>query len=446
MKNIKQVVKRYRLLCCILVLFVLLAGCGSTKLPAQSSVAETQGFEETTITEGTAAQTAEEETAVAGETVSVGETATGETLGVGETASEEETAAAKETNVAEETPPTISLLMVGDILLHTPVEEAAKQEDGSYNFDAIFANMQEEIQAADLAIVNQEVILGGEEMGISGYPAFNAPFAVGDALVEAGFDVICHGTNHALDKGRKGLLNCINFWRQEYPQAAVLGIHDSQESQDEIYIYEQDGIKVAILNFTYGTNGIAMSSDMPYAVDMLEEKKVTEAIRKAEELADFTLVCPHWGTEYQLEQSSAQEKWARLFAENGVDLVLGTHPHVIQPIEWVVDEETGHEMLVYYSLGNFVNWTSSSGAGIANRMVGGMAQVILVQEEDRVVIAEYDVEPVVCHLEKGINGVTVYKLEDYTTELGAVNQIVHQDAGFSLEYCEQLCQKVWPEF
>jgi len=441
-KNIRRRMKIYCLLCFVLV---LLAGCGSTKLPVGSSGAETQELGEAMIAEGAVEQAAGDETVATEKTTVAVETATGE-----ETAVTEETIAEETTfstvELAEPTPSTISLLMVGDILLHTPVEEAAKQEDGSYNFDAIFANVQEEVQAADLAIVNQEVILGGEELGISGYPAFNAPYAVGDSLVKSGFDVICHGTNHALDKGKKGLLNCINFWREQYPQAAVLGIHDSQESQDEIYIYEQDGLKVAILNFTYGTNGIALPSDMPYAVDLLEEKKVVAAIQKAEELADFTVVCPHWGTEYQLQQSAVQEKWAKLFAEKGVDLVLGTHPHVIQPIEWVTDEETGHEMLVYYSLGNFVNWTSGSGAGIANRMVGGMARVTLMQEDDRVVIAEYGVTPVVCHLEKGTNGVTVYTLEDYTAELGAANQIVHQDASFSLEYCEQLCTRVWPEF
>ena len=228
-------------------------------------------------------------------------------------------------------PATLSLLMVGDILLHDRVELAALQEDGSYNYEAIFANMAEDIQAADLAIVNQEVIIGGEELGISGYPAFNASFSVGDALVEAGFDVICHGTNHALDKGRRGLLNCIDFWRESYPEIAVLGVHDSQESQDDIYIYEQGDFRIAILNYTYGTNGIPLPEDMPYAVDFLEEAKVLEDIRKAEELADFTIVCPHWGTEYQLKQSASQEKWAKLFAANGVDLVLGTHPHVIQP-------------------------------------------------------------------------------------------------------------------
>lgn len=349
------------------------------------------------------------------------------------------------TEIIAQEPETLSIVMVGDILLHDPVEAAALQEDGSYNYDAIFANMKDEIQNADLAMVNQEVIIGGEELGISGYPAFNAAFSAGDALVNAGFDVICHGTNHALDKGKRGLLNCLGFWQEKYPEIAVLGIHDSQESQDNLYIYDQGEFKVAILNYTYGTNGIPLPEDMPFAVDLLDEAKVVSDIKKAEELADFIIVCPHWGTEYQLEQSAAQEKWAKLFVENGVDLVLGTHPHVIQPIEWVVDEESGHEMLIYYSLGNFVNWTGESGNGIANRMVGGMAQVTLEMLDDKVVISEYDVEPVVSHLEQGVNGVTVYKLSDYSEELAEKNQIRLQDNTFSLKYCEQLVKDVFGE-
>ena len=346
--------------------------------------------------------------------------------------------------VMEQEAASLTVLMVGDILLHTPVEEAAKQEDGSYAFDVIFENLQKEISAADLAIVNQEVIIGGEELGVSGYPAFNAPYEAGDALVNAGFDVICHGTNHALDKGKQGLLNCIAFWEEKYPEIAVLGIHDSRESQDSIYVYEQEGMRIAVLNFTYGTNGIEMPYDMPFAVDMLEPDRVVEMIRKAEEIADFTIVCPHWGIEYQLLQSAEQEEWAALFARNGVDLVLGTHPHVIQPIEWVTDPASGHQMLVYYSLGNFVNWTSSTREGVANRMVGGMAQVTLEKEEDGIVsITEYTVEPVVCHLEEGINGVTVYKLDDYTEEMAEKNRIIAQDASFSREYCVQLCETVW---
>ena len=340
--------------------------------------------------------------------------------------------------------PEISIIMVGDMLMHTPVEKSALQEDGTYSYDAIFANTVSKIQAADLAIVNEEVIIGGEKLGISGYPAFNAPFELGHDLVEAGFDVICHGTNHALDQGKKGLKNCLTFWEENYPEIPVLGIHDSKEDQDEIYIYEQDGVKIAILNFTYGTNGIALPSDMPFAVDLLEEEKVVSAIAKAEELADFTIVCPHWGTEYELGTTSQQKKWCNIFMENGVDLVLGTHPHVIEPVEMLVDEATGHSMLVYYSLGNFVNWTSGSGEGIANRMVGGMSEVTLGMDENgEVFIMDYGVEPVVCHLTEGTNGVTVYFLEDYSLELARQNAIISQDVNFSYEYCVNLCDQVW---
>lgn len=340
--------------------------------------------------------------------------------------------------------PEVSIIMVGDMLMHTPVEESALQEDGTYSYDAIFANTVEEIQAADLAIVNQEVIIAGEDFDVSGYPAFNAPFELGHDLIEAGFDVICHGTNHALDQGKKGLKSCIAFWEEQYPEIPVLGIHGSKEDQEEIYIYEQDGLKIAVLNFTYGTNGIALPSDMPFAVDMLEEEAVVAAIAKAEEMADFTVVCPHWGTEYVLEQTKEQEKWAEIFFENGVDLVIGTHPHVIEPIEMITDEETGHSMLVYYSIGNFVNWTSSSGNGIANRMVGGMAQITVGKDETgKAFIKEYGIEPVVAHLTEGTNGVTTYFLKDYTHTLAGENEIRKQDANFSLEYCEELCDKVW---
>jgi poly-gamma-glutamate synthesis protein (capsule biosynthesis protein) len=337
----------------------------------------------------------------------------------------------------------VTLLMVGDILLHVPVEKSAKREDGSYSYDAIFAETKELIQAADLALVNQEVILGGTELGISGYPAFNAPYEVGDDLVEAGFDVICHATNHALDKGKKGVTNCLNFWKTNYPEITILGLHENPE--DPLYIFEKDGIKVAFLNYTYGTNGISLPEDMPYAVDLLSNKsKVIADIQYAESVADFTVVCPHWGTEYRLTADASQEKWTKIFLENGVDLVLGTHPHVIEPVEQITDEETGHSMLVYYSLGNYVNWTSSSGDGIANRMVGGMAQITLERGEDgEVAISDYGVTALVCHLTGGQDGVTVWPLSSYSEELAADNEIRKQDPSFSYSYCTDLCDRVW---
>lgn len=339
--------------------------------------------------------------------------------------------------------PEVRLVMVGDILLHTPLAESGKKPEGGYDFSAVFANLKGEIEEADLALVNQEVIIGGEELGVSGYPSFNAPYELGDALADTGFDVVLHATNHALDKRKQGLLNCLSFWRENYPEMAVLGIHDSQESQQEIYVYEQQGIRIAVLNYTYSTNGVPLPEDMPFAVDMLEKNKVAADLKRAQELADFVIVCPHWGKEYVLEQTKNQENWAKLFVENGADLVLGTHPHVIEPIEQMALAD-GSQALVYYSLGNFVNWTAGTGTGVANRMVGGMAQVTVgLDENGEAVITEYGVLPVVCHVEKGFGGVTVYPLSEYTEELAARNEIVKQDKSFSLEYCQELVNRVF---
>ena len=351
------------------------------------------------------------------------------------------------TDAAEpEEPASVSLIMVGDVLLHTPVEESEQKRDATHNFSATFANPKEEIATADLALVNQEVIIGGAELGVSGYPGFNAPYEIGDELVETGFDVICHATNHALDKRKKGLLNCMSFWQDNYPDIAVLGIYDTSEARDEIYVYEQDGIKIAILNYTYGTNGIELPEGMPYAVNLLDKEQVIHDLKKADELADFTIVCPHWGTEYELEADSDQKKWAKLFAENGVDLVIGTHPHVIEPVEWVHDEETGNDMLVYYSLGNFVNWTSGTKKGTANRMVGGMAEVTIGYLEDGSVgILDYGVKALISHVEKGFGGVTTYRLCDYSEELAQKNAIRNQDDSFSYAYAVELCDKAWGE-
>lgn len=344
--------------------------------------------------------------------------------------------------------PEYKIIMVGDVLLHTPVEESCLQSDGSYDYDSLFAQTRDEITAADLALVNQEVIIGGADLGISGYPCFNADFSLCDSLVETGFDVICHATNHAMDKGRAGLVNCAEYWRNEYPQITVLGIHDTADMSTSCgadpAIIELGDLRIAVLNYTYGTNGISLPADMPYAVDLLDEKQVATDIQRAEELADFTIVCPHWGTEYRLTPDASQEKWTKLFAENGADLVLGTHPHVIEPIEWVTDEESDHEMLVYYSLGNFVNWTSGTGEGVANRMVGGMAEVTLTKNDDgEVEIADYGVKPLVSHVTSGPGGVTTYFLKDYSEELAEENEIVSQDSDFSFAYCIDLCDSVW---
>lgn len=343
-------------------------------------------------------------------------------------------------------PQQMTLLMVGDMLMHTRVTDSGKQEDGSYNYDHIFAHVKEEIAGADVALVNQEVIIGGRGLGLSGYPRFNAAYELGDALVEAGFDVVLHATNHTLDKGEQGVRNCLEFWQEKHPQIQVAGIYGSSEAQsNDMVIVEQNGIRVAILNYTYSTNGISMPEDASYLVDMLDKELIKADVAQAKEQADFVIVCPHWGTEYKHEPDKRQANWVKFFMELEVDLILGTHPHVIEPIEWVEDEK-GHRMLVYYSIGNFVNATSGTGDGVADRMLGAMARVTLERVEDGTIsITEYDALPVVAHVESGMQGVTVYPMEEYTEELASENEIVKQDPDFSLEYLQDVWNEVMGE-
>lgn len=362
-----------------------------------------------------------------------------------ETTTEEETTTEKETTTMPYVEPEIDIIMVGDILLHDNVQNSGKLPDGTYNYDHMFANVKDEVQAADLALVNQEVILGGVELGLTGYPCFNGAYEVGDALYKAGFNVILHATNHTLDRGKTALLNCMNYWKK-YSDVAVLGVFESQESYDnDIYVYEQDGIKIAILNYTYGTNGIPVPEDMPYAVALLEENKVVADIQRAEEIADFTIVCPHWGTEYVHYYSDYQTYWTNVFMNNGVDLVLGTHPHVIQPVEMLTND-AGHSMLVYYSLGNFINSTADSGRGTADRMIGGMAEITVAKKESgEVYIKSYGVEPLVTQLSYEPQQITTYFLKEYTEDLAATNQIIYKDSVFTLEWSKSLCREVFKE-
>ena len=346
----------------------------------------------------------------------------------------------------EAIPDSMHLVMVGDMLMHDKILTSGKQEDGTYNFDHLFAHVAEYISSADLAIANQETIMGGDRYGYTGYPSFNTPYAISDAEVKAGFDVLLFATNHALDKTKRGIINCMEYLDTTHPDLGYVGINHNQEEQDtKIYTYEANGITVAILNYTYGTNGIPIPGDMPYIVNTLNEEKVRSDIRKAEEIADFTIVCPHWGTEYRLTADNSQKKWANIFLEEGVDLVLGTHPHVIEPVEWLTRED-GHQMLVYYSIGNFVNGTASTGHGVSNRMVGGIADVKLERNKEtgEVCVVEYDAIPIVAHVAEG-KEYTVYFLEDYTEELASKNRILLQDSEFSKALCDALVDQVWGE-
>lgn len=336
----------------------------------------------------------------------------------------------------------LDLVMAGDVLLHTRLAYWSEDGKGGYDFNPIFKLIKPIIKKADLAIVNQETILGGKELGVSGYPTFNGPYELGDAIANAGFDVVLQSNNHSLDRGKQGIYNCLNFWKK-YPKIKTVGINTSEAQKKKLCIYKKNGIKVAILNYTYGTNGIPLPKGMPFAVNYLVKDEVINDIKRAEKEADFTIVCPHWGTEYYRGITDYQKTWSKIFVENGVDLVLGAHPHVIEPIKYVTDKKTGHKMLVYYSLGNFVNSTMSDGR-VGDRYVGGIAKVKLKRGADnKVRIAKYGVKAIVMHNGGTRFGSSVYPLSKYTEELAKKNVMKAQDYMFSLEFCKKICDEVW---
>ncbi|MBO4775498.1 MAG: CapA family protein, partial [Lachnospiraceae bacterium] len=347
-------------------------------------------------------------------------------------------------NVPTEISQNLTIMMVGDMLMHLNVTESGFKDDGTKNYDHLFQRILPDIQEADIRIVNEEIVFAGEDMGFSGYPMFNTAEEVGDAEAKAGFNVILHATNHTMDKWKQGLLHTINFWKK-YPDIMVLGVNETKEQQEEITVFEKNGMKIALLNYTYGLNGMPQPDDMPFAVNLIDADLMDRNIKKAHEVADFVVVLIHWGNEYQTYASNDQKFWCNWFLERDVDLIIGAHPHVIQPVEWYTDPNDGDEMLVYYSLGNYVTGTRASRAGVYEQAVGGLAKVELTRNaQGKVVISRYGIEPLVANIGRGGYG-SIYTcpLSEYTEEERKNTILASNDPTFTIENCEALCERVW---
>ena len=329
----------------------------------------------------------------------------------------------------------IKIMMIGDVLMHDRVLQSGCADDNTYHFGHLFRNISDSINNADIRIVNQETILAGEELGISGYPRFNSPFELGDAEANAGFNVILHATNHALDKGIRGIDRCINFWESNHPDVAVLGINASQESTKDIYVYEKEGFRVAILNYTFESNIMPIPENKSYLINMFDRDRMRNDIRNAKQIADIVVVCPHWGTEYVIFPDENQRVWVQFFLEEGVDIVMGTHPHVLQPVE-ILQGTDDNQMLVYYSLGNFI-----SNQFPMERLIGGMAEITLVKDNTGSYVSAYSLTPVITHKASGYEGFSSYKLSDYTDALADINDIktIEGCDEFSIKYINDMC-------
>ena len=279
----------------------------------------------------------------------------------------------------------VSFAVFGDILIHEPIYRYALRHEESFDF--LFENVRDVIALSDVAVINQETPYTDNPAMYSDYPRFGTPLLAGQAVVDAGFDVVTCATNHALDRGEVGVDLTKNFFDSH--EVICLGIQTEAERQDHPYeILTRKDIKFALFNYTYGTNGIKLPEENPYMVHLLEdEAKIRKDIEAAGKEADFVIVFAHWGSEYTEQIDEFQQEWAQIFLESGVDVVVGTHPHVLQPCE-VLTSEDGHKMLVFYSIGNFISAQSEKSC-----VKGGMAEFTVSLTREGYQITDYSLKP-----------------------------------------------------
>lgn len=262
----------------------------------------------------------------------------------------------------------LSLVMVGDALLHSSVYNDA-YNNGVYDFTKQLEFIRPIIKNYDLAFYNQETVLGGTSIGLSDYPSFNSPQEFGDAMIDSGFNIINLATNHTLDRGEKAILNQASYFKDK--DVLTAGSYSSFDDASKIVIKEKNGIKYALLSYTYGTNGIRIPSGKEYLVNLYSDEQAKRDIDAVRDKVDLLLVSMHWGVEYQHEPNSEQKRQASYLSSLGADIIIGTHPHVVQPVTYI------DNTLVIYSLGNFISAQSTNND--YNTMVELMSSVDVIK-------------------------------------------------------------------
>jgi poly-gamma-glutamate synthesis protein (capsule biosynthesis protein) len=308
----------------------------------------------------------------------------------------------------------LTIVAVGDNLIHEPIIRAG-YANGVYSFDSIYDKIRDYILPADIAFVNQETVLVSKELGYSGYPLFGTPKEIGNALTAAGFDIVNHATNHIMDKGEEGITSSMDFWDTR-EGVHYLGIHRSEQDRAKRQvIISKNNFKVGFLSYTYGTNFIPLPKGKSWIVSMIELEKMTAEIKALRPLCDYLVVSMHWGEEYRLSYTKEQERLAAFLAEQKVDLVIGHHPHVIEPMA-IIRRSDGGSMPVFYSLGNFL---SAHLTPIRETLLGGIMYVRLKKTKETISVEETGLIPVITHYDTSLKDFSVYPLHEYTEELAA---------------------------
>lgn len=318
----------------------------------------------------------------------------------------------------EEENNTLHIRAVGDNLIHEAFIEAGSDND--WDFDFLYENIKGDISDADLASVNQETPLTTEHEDVAGYPDFNTPSEVGDALADAGFDIVTQATEHAFDQEETGIKDTISFWEKEHKNITLLGIHNSK-NDPSYQIIEKKNFKIAVMNYsTMLSENHSIPEDSSYMVNLYSEEKAKEDLEEAKQEADVAIVYLHGGQDESSQPETRLKERVQFLAEQGADVIICSHPHILKGYE-VIEKPDGTETLVYYSLGNFVSAQSS-----LENLLGGMADFTLKKNGEKVTIESYSMVPLVMHYNADYTDCSVYKLEDYTDEL-AQEHGIHEE-------------------
>lgn len=307
----------------------------------------------------------------------------------------------------------ITFTAAGDNLIHPNIymEAESRAEYGEgYNFKPLYEEISDIIAGADLAFINQETLMAGDEFGISGYPSFNSPQKLGSDLVELGFDIINIANNHMLDKSAAGLEATLDFWHTQ-PVTLLGGYYDAEDAS-AIRTVEVEGVKIAFLSYAHHTNGIVLPSTSSLDIPYVDDERIVRELAEAEEIADFTIVSIHWGEENTAVQDDEQTRLAHLMADNGAEVILGHHSHTLLPLEWI-ERNDGTRTLCAYSLGNLV-----SAMMYPENMVGGLLNFTIGSDGNgRLCVDDVSFVPTVFYYGMNHFGTHIYRLENYTDDI-----------------------------
>ncbi len=353
--------------------------------------------------------------------------------------SESTETSAPETEPVPET--SASFAACGDnIIYFGTYRDAASQSDGSraYNFSPIYRNVKEIISSADIAFINQEVPCA-DSFEPHDYPTFNSPVDLTYDIAEAGFDIINLANNHMLDQGAKGIRESYENWKAR--ELTVIGCYEESDSRYITY-YEKNNIKIAFVSYTYGTNLNEDPANEGLYAPYLKQSDVAGDVAEAHENADFVIVSVHWGEEGQLEPNEEQRKYAKIMADNGADVILGHHPHVLQPIEWL-DGLDGNKCLCAFSLGNFVHEQAYD-----YNVPGGILTFNIKKNSDGSFAENVQLIPTVCHYPSNFYNNVVYLFRDYTPELASSHAVAtYYNNPISYDSLKQtICSTISGEF